>query len=133
LKSALVIPLLKKSSLDPDVLDNYRPISLLPFLSKLLERVVLSKLLDHLNKNNLFVPVQSAYRSGHSTETALLKIFNDLLLSIDEGCAAILILLDLSAAFDTVDHEILLARLESYFGIRGVALEWFRSYLALRR
>ncbi len=133
LKTALVIPLLKKPSLDPDVLDNYRPISLLPFLSKLLERVVLQRLLLHLIENELFTPFQSAYRAGHSTETALLKVVNDLLLSIDEGGASLLTLLDLSAAFDTVDHRILLNRLKSRFGISGVALQWFRSYLTDRR
>jgi len=132
LKSAVLIPLLKKSTLDPEVFGNYRPISLLSFLSKLLERVVLRGLLSHLHLNELFVPVQSAYRPGHSPETALLKVINDLRLLIDRGYGAILTMLDLSSAFDTVDHKILLSRLERLFGGSGIALSWFRSYLSGR-
>ena len=77
-------------------------------------------------------PVQSAYRANHSTETALLRVYNDLLLAVDAGDAAVLVLLDFSAAFDTIDHGILLRRLESTFGIRGLALEWMRSYITGR-
>ena len=129
LKSAVLIPLLKKPGLDPELYGNYRPISLLSFLSKLLERVVLRRLLSHLHLNELFVPVQSAYRPGHSPETALLKVINDLRLLIDRGYGAILTMLDLSSAFDTVDHQILLSRLERLFSVSGTALSWFRSYL----
>lgn len=78
------------------------------------------------------VPVQSAYRKNHSTETALLKIVNDLLLSVDGKNAAILALLDQSAAFDTVDHSILIDRLSARFGVSGLALNWVRSYLENR-
>ena len=80
----------------------------------------------------LFSPVQSAYRPNHSTETALVKIFNDLLLAPDDGKVSVLTLLDLSAAFDTIDHNILLHRLEHAFGIMGTALSWIRSYLSDR-
>ena len=111
MKLAHVIPLLKKNGLDPYVLSNYRPVSLLSFLSKLLERVVAKQLVNHLESQSLFASVQSAYRPGHSTETALLKVVNDLLSSADNGDAVILALLDQSAAFDTVDHPILLDRL----------------------
>ena len=128
MKLACVTPLLKKLSLDAEVLNNYRPISLLSFLSKLLERVVAKQLVHHLESESLFVHVQSAYRSFHSTETALLKVMNDFLLAVDVGDAAILALLDQSAAFDTVDHKILLDRLSARFGISGIAHSWFSSY-----
>ena len=129
LKTAVVKPLLKKASLDRNQLKNYRPVSNLPFISKLLEKVVLSQLLSHLNDNNLCNPLQSAYRAGHSTETVLLRVVNDILSALDEDRSSILLLLDNSAAFDTIDHKILLSRLENIFGIRSVALDWFRSYL----
>ena len=80
-------------------------------------------------ENNLCNPSQSAYRIGHSTETALLRVVNDLLNAMDEDKISVLLLLDLSAAFDTIDHQILLSRLETVFGIRYTALQWFRSYL----
>ena len=131
-KSALVKPLLEKMSLDPDDLKNYRPVSNLSFLSKVLERIVLSQLNEHLNHNNLLSPLQSAYRPNHSTETALLRIVNDLLTAMDNNKICILTLLDLSAAFDTIDHQILLTRLQHSFGISGPALSWFSSYLSNR-
>jgi hypothetical protein len=131
-KSAIVKPLLKKSTLDPNDMKNYRPVSNLSFMSKILEKVVAYQLLSHLNSCNLFSGFQSAYRPGHSTETALLKVVNDLLSALDEGKFSILVLLDLSAAFDTIDHDILLHRLHHVFGIQGTALSWFRSYLTNR-
>ena len=131
-KSALVKPLLKKMSLDPDDLKNYRPVSNLPFLSKVLERILLSQLNEHLNHNNLLSPLQSAYRPNHSTETTLLRIVNDLLTAMDSNKICILTLLDLSAAFDTTDHQILLTRLQHSFGISGPALSWFLSYICNR-
>ena len=115
MKLALVTPVLKKSDLDSNVLSNYRPVSNLSFLSKLVERVVVKQLTFHLESENLMVPVQSAYRKNHSTETALLKIVNDLLLSVDGNNAAILALLDQRAAFDTVDHSILIDILAARF------------------
>ena len=128
-KSAIVCPLLKKPSLDQNCLKNYRPVSNLSFLSKVLEKIVLSQLLDHLTHNHLLNPHQSAYRQSHSTETALLRIFNDILLGLDNDKVALLALLDLSAAFDTIDHSILLSRLQTSFGISGTVLSWFQSYL----
>ena len=131
-KTAIVTPLLKKPSLDPNELKNYRPVSNLCFISKILEKLVLSQLSSYLTSNNLHNPLQSAYRPGHSTETALLKVVNDLLLSLDNGNVSLLALLDLSAAFNTIDHSILLHRLEHDFGVSGTALQWFSSYLTNR-
>jgi len=127
-----VKPLLKKPSLDPETLKNYRPVSNLPFISKIIEKIVLRQLSQHLHSNNLFYPLQSAYRTDHSTETALLKIVNDLLTSLDDNQVSLLSLLDLSAAFDTVDHSILLSRLQHTFGISDICLSWFHSYLSGR-
>uniref|UniRef100_A0A672G2J3 Reverse transcriptase domain-containing protein n=1 Tax=Salarias fasciatus TaxID=181472 RepID=A0A672G2J3_SALFA len=131
-KFAVIKPLLKKPNLDPDILANYRPISNLPFISKVLEKVVVKQLYRHLQDNSLFEKFQSGYRAYHSTETALVKVTNDLLLAADAGLVSILVLLDLSAAFDTIDHNILLQRLECEVGIRGKALCWFKSYLSNR-
>ena len=121
--------MLKKPSLDKENLSNYMPISNLNFISKLLERVVAKRLHEHLSTNSLYLPLQSAYRKFHSTETALLAVQNDIISAMDQGKVTALILLDLSAAFDTVDHTILLHRLEHWFGITGVALDWLKSYL----
>uniref|UniRef100_A0A8C5AMC5 Reverse transcriptase domain-containing protein n=1 Tax=Gadus morhua TaxID=8049 RepID=A0A8C5AMC5_GADMO len=132
LKLASVTPVLKKPGLDPDSPNNYRPISNLPFLSKILERVVAKQLITYLETNDLFELFQSGFRSKHSTETALHKVTNDLLLSSDTGSLNILILLDLSAAFDTINHSILLSRLQSTLGITGTALSWLGSYLSDR-
>ena len=131
-KHALVYPLLKSPTLDASVLNNFRPISKLPFLSKVLEKVVSTQLIAFLDNNDLFEKFQSGFRSQHSTETALIKVTNDLLLTADSGLSSILILLDLSSAFDTVDHDILISRLEHLIGISGVALQWFKSYLSNR-
>lgn len=132
MKIAFVTPVLKKLDLCPDVLSNYRPVSNLSFLSKLVERAAGKQLMDYLESSGLLVPVQSAYRSHHSTETALLKVMDDLLLAVDSKNAALLVLLDLSAAFDTIDHAILLDRMSTRFNIGGPALSWFKSYLSDR-
>ena len=128
-KDAIVNPLLKKFGLDQNVLNNYRPVSNLLYLSKILEKVVFKQLMEHLIRNNLREKYQSAYKMFHSTETALLRVFNDLLNALDDGNICILTLLDLSAAFDTIDHDILLSRLNTTFGISGSVLKWFESYL----
>uniref|UniRef100_A0A8C7YRZ5 Reverse transcriptase domain-containing protein n=1 Tax=Oryzias sinensis TaxID=183150 RepID=A0A8C7YRZ5_9TELE len=126
-------PILKKPGLDPENIANFSPISNLPFLSKILERVVASQLKSHLNSNNLFEPFQSGFRKQHSTETALLKVSNDILLSSDSGQLSILILLDLTAAFDTISHSILLSRLKNGLNITSSALSWLQSYLTNRQ
>ena len=132
LKSAIVCPLIKKPSLDRDVLKNYRPVSNLSFISKVIEKVVAARLLEHMTNNCLLDPLQSAYRQGHSTETALLKVHNDIVTAIDKGSGIFLVLLDLSAAFDTVDHSILLRFMKDFIGLEGTALELMGSYLSER-
>ena len=124
-KHAIILPHLKKAGLDEMVPSNYRPVANLPFLSKVLERIANHQLKAYLQIHNLQPGYQSAYRKMHSTETAVLKVFSDLVDAIEKGEFALLILLDLSAAFDTVDHEILLKRLSITFGINSVALRWF--------
>ncbi len=85
-----------------------------------------------LQKKDIYEEFQSGFRTRHSTETALVKITNDLLLASDKGCNSLLVLLDLRAAFDTIDHDILIDRLQNYTGVQGQALRWFRSYLSDR-
>ena len=131
-KYAHVTPLLKKSSLPKQDLNSYRPISNLSFISKILEKVVASHLRSHISTNILTNVSQSAYRQFHSTETALLKVHNDINLNINNGKVTALTLLDLSAAFDTIDHSILIERLLKWYGISGTALSWFSSYLTDR-
>lgn len=131
-KQALVRPLLKKQGLDTDILKNYRPVSNLPFLSKVLEKVVAKRLDVHLETNSLCDTLQSAYRSNHSTETALTRVHHDITSALDRQSPAVLVLLDLSAAFDVIDHNILLRRLSFAYGIDGCTLQWIRSYLTDR-
>jgi hypothetical protein len=132
MKKAIVKPLLKKTTLDPDNLKNYRPVSNLTFISKLVEKVVDAQISDHMERNGLFARMQSAYRPRHSVETAMIKVHNDILLEIDQSRGVILVLLDNSAAFDTLDHDLLLQCLENDMGITDLALNWFRSYLSDR-
>jgi len=131
-KVAYITPLLKKSDLDPADVKSYRPISNLSVLSKLLERLVARQLIDYLTASGLLPDLQSAYRANHSTETAVLKVLADILRAVDSGDLAVLTLLDLSAAFDTVDHVTLLRRLRESYGIQGNVLSWFTSYLGGR-
>ncbi len=110
---------------------NYRPISNLKYLGKVIERVVSSRLKSYLNEHNLQNPFQSAYRQMHSVESALLRVKNDILMDMDSGKISGLVLLDLSSAFNRVDHSILLDRLK-LIGINGLALQWLSSYLSDR-
>ncbi len=130
-KLAVIKPLIKKPQLDPCELANYRPISNLPFMSKILDKNLSAQLCSFLQKKISLWRI-SGFRSHHCTETALVKITNDLLLASDKGCISLLVLLDLSAAFDTIDHDILIDRLQNYTGIQGQALRWSRSYLSDR-
>ena len=127
-KKAVTLPILKKSSLDPLDLNSYRPISNLSFVSKMVERVVDSRLIAYSDSNNLTPVFQSAYRRNHSTETALVRLYNDMIRVIDSGQVGAVVLLDMSAAFDTVDHQIMFDVLNHRFDIRDAALTWFHSY-----
>jgi len=131
-KQAVVRPLLKKSGLDTAEMKNYRPVSNLSFLYRLLEKVVQDRLQVFFDSHDLMPPTQSACRKFRSTETAVSNVYNDLLLAADEGQMSALCLLELTAAFDTVDHELLSLHLERQFGLRGTVLQWFRSYLSGR-
>jgi hypothetical protein len=132
LKDAIVTPILKKNGLDCNNLKNYRPVSNTAFLSKLIEKSAMSCVNNHVLNNNLAQEFQSAYRSGHSTETALLRVKSDILNAVDDRQAVFLVLLDLSAAFDTIDHNIMLNRLSNDFGISGHVRHFFKSYLCNR-
>ena len=130
-KNALVHPLLKKVGLDL-LFKNYRPISNLQYVSKLTEKAVSNQTHTHMMVNSVYPPLQSSYRQFHSTETALLKVTNDILLKMNSQEVTLLVRLDLSAAFDTVNHGILIDHLNKDVGIQGKALDWFKSYLTNR-
>lgn len=127
-----VIPLLKKPGLCKDDPANFRPITNLSTFSKILEKLVLSRLRPHVLSSVNFNRFQSAYRPGYSTETALLKVVGDIERAADEGKCTVLLALDISAAFDAVDHSILCRRAERDFGISGTALAWLRSFVTGR-
>ena len=132
LKQAQIRPLIKKAKLEKNDLQNYRPIANLKFLAKTVERLCTSQIQTYLHSHNLNGYFQSAYRRNHSTETGLLRVYNDLLLSIDKGEEAVLVLLDFSAAFDTIDHNIFFKRLQRRYGINDSVLKWFKSYFINR-
>ena len=130
-KRAIVKPLLKKPGLDR-TFKNYRPVSNLNFISKLLECAVLIQIQDHLYRQKLLPQYQSSYQVNFSTETLLMKLVDDILNGMESQEVIALGALDLSAAFDTVDHDLLLVILKSCFGIDGIHLVWIRSYLGGR-
>ena len=114
------------------MISSYRPISNLNFISKILEKVVYARLCNHLESFPSLSRFQSAYRKLHSTETALLRIQNDLCLAMNSQQVSALVLLDLSAAFDTIDHSILTNRLKTCYGISDSAFSLLSSYLSCR-
>ncbi len=124
----MVIPLLKKPTLNTSLIENYRPVSLLPIIAKTLKRVFFNQVSLFLSQNNKLDAKQSGFRSGHSTETALLSVTEALRITKADSKSSVLILLDLSAAFKTVNHQILLSTLSS-LDITGIPLRWFESYL----
>ena len=131
-KSAQVKPILKKKGLDETNLSNYRPISNLNTISKIIEKLFLTRLQKHVAETGNFNSMQSGFRANHSTETALQSVLNDIYRSIDDKKLTLLVALDISAAFDALEHSILIRRLEHTFGISGLALRWIESYLAGR-
>ncbi|XP_058024513.1 uncharacterized protein LOC131190935, partial [Ahaetulla prasina] len=131
LKEAVVRPLLKKPSLDPAILGNYRLVSNLRFVAKVVESVVARQLPQYLDEAVYLDLFQSGFRPRYSTETALVALVDDLWRARDRGYSSALVLLDLSAAFDTIDHGILLHRLEG-LGVGGTVYRWFSSYLSDR-
>jgi len=131
-KRAHISPILKKSVRDTLSVSSYRPISNLPLLSKICERIVFSQLQDHLKHHVLLPKFQSAYRPGYSTETAVLKVTSDALQSLDKNELCLMLFLDLSAAFDLVDHSILSQRLTITNGVQGTVISWLESFLSNR-
>ena len=131
-KKAQVTRLLKREGLDKDTTANYRPISNLNTISKIIERLILVNLRQHLTSAPSFNSAQSAYRRHHSTETALLRTMDAVYRAANRGETTLIVALDISAAFDTIDHTILLNRLNNSFGVGGNALSLIISYLAMR-
>ena len=133
-KIAHIIPLIKKLGLEL-VHGNFRPVSNLPFISKIAERAVIPQVLDHCSKHAPLPSKQSSYRKQHSTETALLQEQNDILLSMNRQEVTLLVLLDLRIAFGTVvvDHSIMATLLENDFGISDCALSWIKSFMHERK
>ena len=130
MKIAKVIPIYKKG--DKSDVSNYRPISLLTNISKILERIIYTRTINFLKLNNVFSDCQFGFREKHSTTHALLTFVEKVTHALDKFSHTIGIFLDFSKAFDTINHVILLKKLYHY-GIRGRALEWFRSYLSNRK
>ena len=129
MKHAIITPLLKNPGIDVDNMSSYRPISKLSFVSKVLEKHIAIQIQDHMETRDLFDAYQSAYRPHHSCETAIVRIQDDILKSLDSHKYVILVLLDLSSAFDSVDHDILMNKLYK-IGVRGRAYSWVKSYLS---
>ena len=129
LKLARVVPIFKSG--DPSLLTNYRPISVLSFFSKILKKIVYNIVFDFLCENEILYDYQFGFRSKHSTQQALITLVNNVTKSLDGSNIVISLFIDLKKAFDTVHHRILLRKLYAY-GIRGILLKWFESYLSDR-
>ena len=132
LKHAIVRPLFKKPSLDKDTLSSYRPVSNLTQLSKVIEKVVAPRIMTHVSDQQMVECFQSAYRKNHSTETALLNVTSAVKTAMDNKQGTILLLVDFSSAFGTINHNILIRRLRLRYGIVGKSLDWLTSYLKER-
>ena len=140
-KSSIVTPFIKKPGLDAEILKNYRPVSYLSFLlffvylfifCFVIEKVIASRIISHIENIVIIDKFQSAYKCGHSTETALLRVYSDIVTTIGKGNGSFLVLLDLSVASDTIDHSNLFDILEKYVGITGDALQFIKSYFSGR-
>ena len=131
LKHAIISPILKKNKTNHNLLNNYRPISQLPTIAKILEKIVSNQLNNYLLTNKLIDDYKSAYRVNHSTETTVIHVIDNILRSLDVNKHIQLLLLDLSAAFDTLDHSILYTRLTE-IGLDDIALDWMISFISNR-
>ena len=131
LKIAIVTPIYKGKQSDPHWFNNYRPISLLPSISKIVEKVIHKQLYSYMNNHQLFNNSQYGFRESHSTEYAAMEFADNTLKQMDDGLLPFSVFIDLSKAFDTLDHTIMLTKLKHY-GIQGTSLDWFRSYLTNR-
>ena len=129
LKVAKVTPIYKKGR--KDLAGNYRPISVLPILGKIFEKIINNRVIDYLEANNILFQHQYGFRKKHSTKLSLINLTNTLLKYIDEGRTTVGIFIDFQKAFDTINHSILLKKM-SHYGIRGLALQWFEDYLCKR-
>ena len=132
IKHSVIDPLLKKDGLDPEIRKNFRPVNNLVFLSKLIERVASRRIDNHMAKNNLHNKKQFAYKEFHSTETMMTGVVSDVLKGFDENKCTVMVFLDLSAAFDTIDIEKFLTIMSDEIGLSGSALQWCRSFLTNR-
>ena len=129
MKVAKVVPIFK--SKDKQLLNNYRPISLLPSISKILEKVVHKRLYSYFTLHDLFYDSQYGFRPKHSTINAVTEFTHDTLVSFEQQESTLAVYLDLSKAFDTINHDILIQKLQ-FYGVRGTSLDWFKSYLSDR-
>jgi len=131
-RHAIVRPRLKKAGVDASNVQNYRPVSNLACIATVVERLVCRQLVAFFERLRLLSSVQSAYRSKHSRKTAVLKMTTDVMRASDRGVVSLLCMLDLSATYDTVDHDILIGRLQQSFGVKGLTLCWIESFLRNR-
>ena len=129
-KSTKIVPIFKKD--DPLNPQNYRPVALIPVMSKILEKIIAKQILKFINENNLFNPSHHAYRAHHNTTTAMIQMIDKWTEALDSGQMAGVCLLDMSAAFDVVNHSLLLEKLE-FYGFNKETISWIRSYLTNRR